>query len=352
MGEWREAKLGDLGQIVGGGTPSRDRPDYWDGTIRWLTPGELTGRAEMTVCETADQITESGLASSGARVVPPNTVLVTTRATLGSCALAGCPMATNQGFKNLIPTADLDPQFLYYLMGTLRRELTRRASGTTFLEVSGKEFAQVAVSVPPLAEQRRIAEILDTIDETIQATERVIAKLEASLAGIIAAQSELEYPSAALGHLASKMTNGFVGTATPYYTTAEAGGVPYLYGTNVRPNALDISAMRHVQPSFHARQVKSRLMPGDLLTVQSGHIGTTCVVPDRLGEANCHALIITRVDQALLRPRFIAEFVNSPLGMSQMRRLFVGSTILHINVKDLLAMECRSGRPSQDGSCE
>ena len=184
MAEWRERRLGDIGKVVGGGTPSRERAEYWGGTIRWLTPGELTGISQKYVSETEDRITELGLATSGARLLPQGSLLVTSRASIGSCTLAGEPTATNQGFKNLVPSTEVDPSFLFHLGRTLGREMTRRASGTTFLEISGKEFERITVRLPPLEEQRRIAEILDTIDETMQATERVIAKQARVRAGI------------------------------------------------------------------------------------------------------------------------------------------------------------------------
>ncbi len=177
MAEWGMSRLRDLGKVVGGGTPSRERLEYWNGSIPWLTPGELTGNNEKYVSETHDCISQLGLVVSGARLLPEGSLLVTSRASIGSCALAGRPMATNQGFKNLVPNEDVDHSYLFYLGRILGREMTRRASGTTFLEISGREFGRITIMLPPLEEQRRIAEILDTIDEAIQATERVIAKL-------------------------------------------------------------------------------------------------------------------------------------------------------------------------------
>ena len=186
MAEWRVCRLGDLGAVVGGGTPSRERAEYWGGHIPWLTPRELTGHTKKYVSETQDCITELGLAASGARLLAEGSLLITSRASIGSCALAGKPMATNQGFKNLTPGVEVDPSFLFYLGRTLGREMTRRASGTTFLEISGREFGRIAVRLPPLEEQRRIADILDTIDKTLQATEQVIAKRKKIRAGLAA----------------------------------------------------------------------------------------------------------------------------------------------------------------------
>ena len=184
MSEWRECHIGDLGLVVGGGTPTRERADYWGGPIPWLTPREITGNGNKWVFETQDCISESGLVSSGARLIPKGSLLITSRATIGFCALASRPITTNQGFKNLIPGTKVNSSYLFHLGRTLGREMTRRASGTTFLEISGGEFRRIAVRLPPLEEQRRIVEVLDTIDETIRATERVIAKLRSVQEGL------------------------------------------------------------------------------------------------------------------------------------------------------------------------
>ncbi len=184
MAEWGMSRLRDLGKVVGGGTPSRERLEYWNGSIPWLTPRELTGNNEKYVSETHDCISQLGLVVSGARLLPEGSLLVTSRASIGSCALAGRPMATNQGFKNLVPSEDVDPSYLFYLGRILSREMTRRASGTTFLEISGREFGRITIMLPPLGEQRQIAEILDTIDEAIQATKRIIAKHTAIRTGL------------------------------------------------------------------------------------------------------------------------------------------------------------------------
>ena len=186
MAKWRVCRLGDLGAVVGGGTPSRERAEYWGGHIPWLTPRELTGNTKKSVSETQDCITELGLAASGARLLAEGSLLITSRASIGSCALAGKPMATNQGFKNLTPGVEVDPSFLFYLGRTLGREMTRRASGTTFLEISGREFGRIAVRLPPLEEQRQIAEILDNIDETIQVEEVQGDKLRQLRSGLAA----------------------------------------------------------------------------------------------------------------------------------------------------------------------
>lgn len=138
----------------------------------------------------------------------------------------------------------------------------------------------------------------------------------------------------AIGHLATKITNGFVGVATPHYS--EPGtGVRYLLGTNIRPNRITSEDVTFVSSEFSEKNAKSILSAGDLLTVQSGHIGTTAVVPNEFAGANCHALIITRLDKRKAHPGFVSHYLNSNIGKARLRGLHVGSFVPHINTSEL-----------------
>ena len=145
--------------------------------------------------------------------------------------------------------------------------------------------------------------------------------------------SPLDWDTPYLKDISSLITNGFVGTATPFYTEEE--GITYLYGTNVRENKIDLTGVRKITLEFHQKQSKTELQTGDLLTVQSGHIGATAVVPPELSGSNCHALIVSRLYQSKVEPYFLSYYLNSHIGKARMRGLEVGSTILHINTKDL-----------------
>ena len=137
-----------------------------------------------------------------------------------------------------------------------------------------------------------------------------------------------------LSELSTLITNGFVGTASPYYVD-EHEGIPYFFGKNVRANKLDPIGIRYITPEFHEKQSKTALKTGDLLTVQSGHIGETAVVTEEYDNTNCHALIVTRLKQDLISPIFLSYYINSEIGKARLKGLEVGSTILHINTKDL-----------------
>ena len=182
---WKKVPLQNIGTIHAGDTPSRSVPEFWGGDIPWATPGELTDLKYKIVNKTDESITDAGLSNSSANLLPIGTLLLTTRATIGNVAIAGISLSTNQGFKNIILFDNADIDFYYHLIQFISPEFIRRASGTTYLEISGSELAKVLVPIPPLREQRRIAEILDSADEAIRATERVIDKLKQVKKGLL-----------------------------------------------------------------------------------------------------------------------------------------------------------------------
>jgi type I restriction enzyme S subunit len=183
--DWDTVPLEKLGTIYSGGTPSRIIPSFWDGSIAWVTPGELTKINSKWLTQTKEYITELGLSNSSTKLMPKGTILVTTRATIGSVALAAIPVCTNQGFKSIVPNEDTDSIFYYYLLQFIASEIVRLSSGSTFDEISRRDFANIVVPRPPIKEQRRIAEILDTIDEVIAYTEALIAKLKQIRTGLL-----------------------------------------------------------------------------------------------------------------------------------------------------------------------
>lgn len=183
--DWDDVTIEDFGEIIGGGTPSRTTPSFWNGTIPWVTPTEITALRGKYVRDTQEKITPDGLAGSAARLLPVSSVVITTRASLGMAAIAAVPLTTNQGFKSIIPNENTDSLFAYYRIQTLKAEMVRLASGTTFLEISKADFSRIRTRRPKPDEQTRIAAVLDTVDEAIAKTEAVIAKLRQVRAGLL-----------------------------------------------------------------------------------------------------------------------------------------------------------------------
>lgn len=164
---WRMSTLGEVAEVVSGGTPRTSNPAFWSGDVVWVTPTEIVANNGKTIFSSARTITEAGLSSSSAKLLPVDTVLLTSRATIGAVALAGVPLATNQGFTSLICREDVLPKFVMYWCQANKPELVARAGGNTFLEISRKKVAQIPILVPPLPEQRRIANLIGSIDHCI-----------------------------------------------------------------------------------------------------------------------------------------------------------------------------------------
>lgn len=175
---WRILKVSDCGKIYSGGTPDTNNPEYWDGSVKWITPSEVSKLKTRYIAETDRKITSFGVEKSAATILPPNSVIVCTRASIGSCCINKVEMTTNQGFKSIIPNAKSNADFLYYLLSFNKNKIIRKACGSTFLEISKKDFENIKILVPPIEEQRRIAEVLSTWDEGIENLEKLIALKE------------------------------------------------------------------------------------------------------------------------------------------------------------------------------
>ena len=182
---WQDLPLSELATVVGGGTPSRSQPTYWNGDVPWATPTDVTGLKGRVISETASTITDEGLANSSSVLLPPRSLLMTTRATIGACAVNQVSMATNQGFQSLVPKEGARVEFLYYLIQHHKRRLERLAAGSTFLEVSKRTIRDFRVVVPPLPEQRKIAAILSSVDDVIEKTRAVIDQVQVVKRGLI-----------------------------------------------------------------------------------------------------------------------------------------------------------------------
>lgn len=192
--DWHWSRMGDVATIVGGSTPRTDRKDYFGGDVPWITPADLSGYTKKTIARGARNITQAGYENSGARLLPANSVLFSSRAPIGYVAIAENPVATNQGFKSFVLGDELLPDFVYYYLQRAKEFAVALASGTTFLEISGKNAARLPVPVPPLPEQRRIvADIekqLTRLEEGVAALRRVQANLKRYRAAVLKAACE------------------------------------------------------------------------------------------------------------------------------------------------------------------
>ena len=207
---WVWTTLGDIATLVGGGTPSRQVPEYFGGDIVWLTPTEIPKNGVSVISASRERITNLGLRKSSARVVPKGSVLLTSRASIGYVAIAGTDLTTNQGFASFIPGESVDNHFLAYWLKNIADDLEDQATGTTFKEISKSKLRELAIPLAPLPIQHLIVSEIEKqftrLDAAVAALRRAKANLarykaavlKAAVEGRLVAQDPNDEPAAEL----------------------------------------------------------------------------------------------------------------------------------------------------------
>ena len=175
--EWKETKLGEICTIMGGGTPKTKVPEYWDGDIPWLTPKDLSGFSGTYISDGERNISELGLKKSSAKLLPKDTVLLTTRAPVGYLAISKNEVSTNQGFRSLIPNEETNGLFLFHLLKQNVEYLKSQSSGSTFGELTGTTLKSLSFLFPPVELAKRFESAVNPLFNKIKSNQDSIYSL-------------------------------------------------------------------------------------------------------------------------------------------------------------------------------
>ena len=316
---WREAGVGELADIVGGGTPDRQQSDFWrDGTVPWIKPTDLTANRRKFISSGAENISKLGLEHSNSMLVPPKSVVFSTRGTVGSLALAANPLACNQSCEILIPRANtVDPEFLYYLLSYGHQAFIRLSGGTTFGAITRGDIARVKFAVPSnLDEQVAIAHILDAVDMALERTREAILKVNV-LQGVVLEDAfvSLEADHCRLDKFATEVRYG-----TSDASNDLARGHPVLRIPNVVGDRLALDDVAFVELSEPDVE-RLKLVDGDLLLVRTNgnpnYVGRSVVFRRPDNRTWVYASYLIRVR---LKDEMLPDFVNTYLGLERGRR--------------------------------
>lgn len=174
---WKQYKLENISNIIGGGTPSTSNPKYWNGNIDWYSPAEIGN--DIYVHGSIKRITSLGLSKSSAHMLPVGTILFTSRAGIGNTAILGKEAATNQGFQSIVPNKnELDSYFIFARTSELKKYGETNGAGSTFIEVSGKQMSRMPILIPSIKEQKKIGNLISTLDNLINLYKTKIEKLK------------------------------------------------------------------------------------------------------------------------------------------------------------------------------
>ncbi|MFM6455810.1 MAG: restriction endonuclease subunit S [Planktothrix sp.] len=183
---WQIKRLEEIGVIFSGSTPSTSKPSFWDGNIVWVTPNDLSQLNTPYLYNSGKKITEQGLKNCSAQILPPNSIIISSRAPIGYIAINRVECCTNQGCKSFQLRREYNPEFVYYNLHFNINKIKMLGEGTTFAEISKTALAKVEIPfLENYEEQEQIAAVLSTIDRAIEQTEAIIAKQQRIKTGLM-----------------------------------------------------------------------------------------------------------------------------------------------------------------------
>jgi len=260
--KWQMVKLGDdrFFTIESGGTPSSTVPAYWGGDIRWVTLVDLPqGESFTEIKHTQRTISETGLKNSSAVLLPKRAVLVSSRATIGRIGIALEPMATNQGFKNIVirDFGQVNERYVAYAVARLVPVMDQMASGGTFKEISKTSFSHLEIPLPPLSIQRQIVAELDGYRRVIEGARQVIANYKPTI------KIDPNWPREVLGSLSEIFSGGTPSKAKPEYWNGE---VPWVSPKDMKTDLI-VDTADHISESAVSDSAVNSVPTGTVLCV-------------------------------------------------------------------------------------
>lgn len=358
---WRWCLLSDVARLESGHTPSRREPSYWDGgDVPWLSLKDIRGLAGRYVTETEDKPTPKGIDNSSARVLPQGTVAFCRTASVGKVAILGRDMATSQDFANWVCGPDLLPEYLYEALRASGGQFDKEKQGTTHKTIYMPVLERFRVLVPPLPEQRRIADILDKADairrkrkEAIALTEELLRSAFLEIFGDPLTNPK-GWPTAAIEDVASSDRNALA--IGPFGSNLLASdyterGHPVVFVRDlvterfVWKSDVFVSARKFEELAAHHAE------PGDVLATKMGTPpGIACVVPQGFPRAVVTADVVKiSVDRTKVFPDYLAAAINSSWGRHQIAGITAGVTRAKITLRDFRKVQVRLPDLEQQG---
>jgi len=319
----KKATLGEICRFVGGGTPSRKQPDFYTGSIPWVTVKDFK---TLRLSDAEEHITEAAVQESATNIVAAGTVLLVTRVGLGKVAIADQPLAINQDIKGLIPSAEVLPEYLFWFLLSQAHVIERLGTGATVKGVTLQDVKAIEILVPTHAEQRRTVDLLSRAEGILRLRREAQAKAQAILPALFLdlfgdpATNPKGWPVVPLGELAS-VQGGLQVTRARETLPIER---PYLRVANVYRGSLDLDEIKMMRMT-EAESLRTALEPGDLLLVE-GHgnpqeVGRVAVWDGEIaGCTHQNHLIRARPDSTRILPAYACALLNSTGGRQALVR--------------------------------
>lgn len=356
---WRWSLLREVARLESGHTPSRRQPEYWEGgQIPWLSLKDIGGLAGRYVTETEDMPTSEGIENSSARVLPKGTVAFCRTASVGKLAILGRDMATSQDFANWVCGPELLPEYLYEALRASQGEFDKEKQGTTHKTIYMPVLERFRVLVPPLPEQRRIADIIERADairrkrkEAIALTEELLRSAFLEMFGDVLLRVEdgalpAGWRRARVDEL--KASGDYTCVGGPFGSNLTSKdyvgeGVPVIRGANLgaKTNTFIDGDFVFVSPAKAAELEQNMAYPGDLVFTQRGTLGQVAIIPL---SARYPRYVVSQSQMkltpntALVSPLFLHSFFCTERMQQYVASHALTTGVPHINLGILRAM--------------
>jgi len=301
---WEQRKLGELADIVGGGTPSTGVSDFWDGDIDWYAPAEIAEQIYLTSSQR--KITEEGYNHSSAKMLPVGTVLFTSRAGIGKTAILTRKGCTNQGFQSIVPhKGELDSYFIFSRTEELKQYGETVGAGSTFVEVSGKQMANMELMMPKtMAEQKIIGQYFANLDHLI-----TLHQCKCQIDGCrFQSPLAITWEQRKVTEI-GKIYIGLVTTMTKHYTDE---GTLLIRNSDIKDGKFEFGDNPiYLEKTFAEKNETRMHQIGDVITVHTGDVGTSAVITENEAKSIGFATIVTRPNPKIIDSNYLCSFLNT-----------------------------------------
>lgn len=358
---WELKQLDEIGAICSGSTPSTIKPGYWDGDIVWVTPNDLSKLNTPYLKTSNKKITQQGLKSCSAQMIPAGSIILSSRAPIGYVAIATVECCTNQGCKSFNLKQEYDSEFVYYNLNFNVDKIKNLGEGTTFAEISKTALAKVKIPfLENKKEQTQISTILSTIDRVSGQTEAIIAKQQRIKTGLmqdlltkgidedgnVRSEATHEFKDSPLGRIPvewdvkslDKIASYIVDCphTTPSFTE---GGVLVARTFNISDGVFNLENASFISETEYRERV-SRLepRPGDLIFTREAPVGEAFVIPEGMRVCLGQRTMLIRCNETFLSPSYLLESLYSEEMRIRFDRMVGGTTNPHLNVADVRSL--------------
>ena len=340
---WEVKPLGEVVEIVSGGTPSKSRDDFWQGDISWVSPKDM--KSEI-ITDSEDHISEAAITGSATRLIEAGSLLLVVRSGILSrtipVGLVGRDLTINQDIKALIPHCGLDSKYLLHFIKASEPYLLAKVTrGATVHKLDTPVIKSIPIPLPPLDEQKRIVAVLD---EAFEGLDRARANVEANLtdarelwASVLSKEFAPDRPgftTQTLNDLAADDCSLSYGIVQPGDELPE--GLPIVRPVDLGPDLITLDGLKRIAPDRAKGYDRTRLKGGELLLCVRGTTGLTAVASEELAGANVtRGIVPIRFDERRVLPRFAEYQFASPFIQDQIASKTYGAALMQINIGDL-----------------